>query len=182
MALVVAHPHPAYGGDRYNLVVEAVADEATRRGCASLRFDFRGVADPAAHGGGEPERHDVRAALDALADAVPEAALVLAGYSFGAGVVLTVADDRVAGWVAVAPVLGPAPPPGAVGDDPRPKLLLVPAHDQFSPPARVVMATDGWVATTIDVVEGADHLLGGHTREVAERAVEFALDLAPAAG
>ena len=60
----------------------------------------------------------------------------LAGYSFGADVSLQVADDRIAGWVLIAPTLRTVPPASMLaGDDDRPKHLLVPEHDQFCGPA-----------------------------------------------
>jgi alpha/beta superfamily hydrolase len=46
-------------------------------------------------------------------------------------------------------------------DDPRPKLLLVPEHDQYCDPAGASLLVDGWTATTVQVVPGADHFLAG---------------------
>jgi alpha/beta superfamily hydrolase len=73
-----------------------------------------------------------------------------------------------------------APPFGAmfdgssapIGPDPRPKLVLVAAHDQFSPPARVAEVTGAWAATESEEVPGADHFLAGATSRVAERACD----------
>jgi hypothetical protein len=60
----------------------------------------------------------------------------------------------------------------AVGHDERPKLLLVPAHDQWGPPDSVAAATSAWAATERDEVPGADHFLAGATARVAERACD----------
>ena len=173
VALVVAHPHPRYGGDRHNVVVDAVFRAAAEAGAAVLRFDFRGAGDSDGdHGGGRAERLDLEAALATLQAAAPRCPLVLTGYSFGAAVALTVDDPSVAAWVAIAPPLGPllgfAP---TVGDDERPKLLLVAEHDQFCPPESAAAATDGWRATTIEPVPGGDHFLAGQARHVGARVV-----------
>lgn len=178
VALVVTHPHPGYGGDRANAVVVAIEGAGAGAGAATLKFDFRGVRSPVAHDEGRAERLDVVAAVDAMAAAAPGVVLVVVGYSFGAAVVLGVDDERVAGWVAVAPPLGPGTS-AAVGHDPRPKRLLVPEHDQFCPPATARRVTTGWVNTSIETVSGADHLLHGHTADVATRAVTAALTLVP---
>ena len=38
-AAVLCHPHPAYGGDRYNVVVDALFRALPPAGVASLRLD-----------------------------------------------------------------------------------------------------------------------------------------------
>jgi alpha/beta superfamily hydrolase len=158
-AAVLCHPHPAYGGDRHNIVVDALFRALPAAGLAALRFDFRGA------GGGEQD--DVLAALDRLAGDVPGVPLWLVGYSFGADVALGVDDPRLAGWVAVAPPLRFGSPPVPAGGDPRPVLVLVPEHDAYSPPDRIRPATDAWPAVTVEVVPMADHFLVGAAAGVA---------------
>ena len=41
--VVVTHPHPLYGGDMHNNVVEAVCRVYKQNGYSTLRFNFRGV-------------------------------------------------------------------------------------------------------------------------------------------
>jgi alpha/beta superfamily hydrolase len=158
-AAVLCHPHPAYGGDRHNIVVDALFRALPAAGIAALRFDFRGA------GGGEQD--DVRAALDRLAAEVPGVPLWLVGYSFGADVALGVDDPRAAGWVAVAPPLRFGGTPAPAGGDPRPALVLVPEHDAYSSPARTRAATADWPAATVEIVPMADHLLAGAAGNVA---------------
>jgi alpha/beta superfamily hydrolase len=108
-------------------------------------------------------------ALDLLPAERP---VTVVGYSFGAAVAARLLDDRIDGWVLVATPFGSlldgvtAP----AGPDARAKLLLVPAHDQLSPPERAAAATDDWVATEVEVVDGADHFLAGAASAVAARA------------
>ena len=47
-----------------------------------------------------------------------------------------------------------------IGDDPRPKAIVVPELDQFSPPAAMAHAVAGWEATTVTTLANTDHFLG----------------------
>ncbi len=163
-----------------NLVVEAVARALAEAGVATVRFDFRGVRQSGGeHGGGEDERLDVAAALDAVAPLAADGPLLLAGYSFGALVALSVTDPRIDGWYAVAPPLATAEPAAVLaGADHRPKLVEAAEHDQYTPPTVMSEATAGWKATTVETVPMADHFLAGATAVVAERAVGFVRSLA----
>lgn len=157
--VVVCHPHPAYGGNRFNNVVEALFTALPAAGSAALRFDFRSGG-----GDGTAERLDVIAALDALAERV-EAPLALAGYSFGAAVALSTDDDRITAVAAVAPPLSMM----SVSAPSVPTLVLTPQHDQFCQPDAARAIVDDWHDCTFDTIESADHFLMGHTAEVAER-------------
>ena len=168
-AAVLCHPHPRFGGNRLNAVVAALFRRLPAAGITALRFDFR--AGAGADGGDlADERLDVVAALDEVARTVPGAPLFLAGYSFGAGVALGVEHSAVAAMVAIAPPLGvmPIARPPAV-----PTLVLVPAHDQFTPPATASTVAAGWPAATVETMAGADHFLVGHAAAVADRAAEW---------
>jgi uncharacterized protein len=178
-AAVVCHPHPAYGGDRRNIVVEALFRALPAAGVAALRFDFRPGA------GGDPggARADVVAALDRLAAEVGAGVpLWLAGYSFGADVALAVDDPRARGWVAVAPPLRFGGPPAPAVGDGRPVLVVVPEHDQFSPPDAARAATGAWPSVDVAVVPGADHFLAGGTAAVAAAVVAWLSDREPGGG
>jgi alpha/beta superfamily hydrolase len=162
---VVLHPHPAYGGDRRNVVVDAVWRALPPAGVAAVRFDFDG--DDLAAGAA-----DATEALDLLPAGVPAA---LVGYSFGALVACQVVDPRVAGWALVAPPFGRMLPGADVpaGGDPRPKLVLAPSHDQFCPPEAARQEVGPWRATTVEAVTSADHFLAGATGFVADRVVQW---------
>jgi uncharacterized protein len=158
---VLLHPHPDFGGDRYNHVVDALYRRLPAAGVSALRFDF-GSGDAAV----------AVAEAGAAIAAAPDPAVVLIGYSFGADVALGVSDQRVAGWFLVAPPLRLVDP-ASVGADSRPKALLVPEFDQYSPPARTRQVVREWRHATVDTVPGADHFLIGSTGAVVDAAVAW---------
>lgn len=174
--VVVAHPHPLYGGNMWNPVVDTVCRAAVGAGWTAVRFDFRGVGDSGGrHDGGSGERLDVEAVVDHATTLEPTARVVLAGYSFGAITALGVLHERLERWLAIAPPLGDENPAASV--DRRPKHLLVPAHDQFCPPDRAERAS-AWVATEVAVIPAADHFLNGRLASVAAE-VERILSISP---
>lgn len=143
-AAVVCHPHPLFGGTLDNKVVHALARALRERGLHVLRFNFRGAGgSDGRHEEGAGERDDVRAALErveelaGLEDAAP-GRLLVAGYSFGAWVGLTVAlgDERVGARIAVAPPVNHYDfrPIGQGG----PPLLVAYARDDELVPAALV--------------------------------------------
>ena len=174
-AAVLAHPHPLHGGNMRSIVIGALFDGLPAAGVAALRFNFRGVGQSeGAHDDGRGERLDVAAAIEALHEIVEGLPLVLAGWSFGADIALTVDDARHQGWFAVAPPLRHVGiDRAAAATDTRPKLLAVPEHDQFRAPGSAREVTDGWTNTRIEVVPGADHFLVGRTERVVELALGF---------
>jgi alpha/beta superfamily hydrolase len=104
-AAVVCHPHPQFGGTMHNRVVHAAAEALAGLGMPTLRFNFRGVGRSGGeHDGGRGEQDDLAAALDSLAARCPGAPLLVAGYSFGAYVGLSVGcrDDRVEALIGIA--------------------------------------------------------------------------------
>ena len=170
--VVVCHPHPLYGGNRFHPVVDALFRALPAAGFRTLRFDFR-----AAHDGGIAERFDVVAALDALTAAGrAELPLYVAGYSFGAIVALGTDDARIAGVVAIAPPLSSDVPAHA-----GPALVLSPRHDQFCPPEQAAAITARWPDTTVDTIEGADHFLVGAAAAAAARTVAWIAERPPPA-
>ena len=166
MAAIICHPHPQYGGDRFNNVVSALFAALPAADIAALRFDFRDQFS-----GGAGERLDALAAIADVAAAVPGVPIVALGYSFGAMIALGLDDERVTALGLVAPPLAMAPDIAAPA---VPTLVLVPAHDQFSPPSASAPIVDRWAASAAApiehrTIEMADHSLVGHTGAVADQ-------------
>ena len=173
--VAVCHPHPLYGGDMENNVVIAICRALAEGGLGALRFNFRGVgASSGAFGGGLGERQDARAALDFLAglDGVDGDCLGLAGYSFGALVALSAADERVRALAAVSPPAGGLDL--ASVRQGAPTLLISGDRDDIAPAAGLPeMAASLGRDCEVRSVAGADHSWWGHEEALAVAVLEF---------
>ena len=179
---VLSHPHPLYGGDMWNPLVDHLFRALPASGIATLRYNFRGTGrSGGSHDDGKAEQLDAVAAFDAAvsvaaerspaADAPP---VVSAGWSFGGDVSLAASHDSLSAWIGIAAPLRIVNPASmGAPADPRPKLLLVPEHDQFRSPAEAAEITEGWTNTRLDVISGGDHFLMGHARAVGEKIASF---------
>ncbi len=186
-AVVITHPHPLHGGSMHTPVPTALFERAGELGMAAVRFDFRGVgASTGTHDEGRGERDDVRAVVAWLRDRLDaqgsgDIPVLLAGWSFGADVILAV-DDDTAGWFAVAAPLAIVPVDEmAAPDAVAPTVLVVPEHDQFRSPASAAELTADWTTTGLEVIGGADHFLAGSLDHVADAFTRFVESTVPLA-
>jgi len=175
---VLCHPHPQYGGTMRSIVISALFEALPAHGIACLRFNFRGVENSeGTYGEGRDEPADVLAALDAASASASTAngPLALIGWSFGGDIALGTDDPRLGGWVGIAPPLRfrAAETYQATGRDPRPKLLVLAAHDEFRAPTEIAAETAAWISTRIEIVPGASHFFIGRTERVSTLVVEF---------
>jgi alpha/beta superfamily hydrolase len=167
-AAVLCHPHPQYGGTMRSIVISALFEALPARGVTCLRFNFRGVEDSTGFfDEGRGERADALTALRELASEVSDTLpLVVAGWSFGADVTLSITDERVRAWLAIAPPLhytGDRPP---VADDARAKHHVLAEHDEVRSPETIERAVADWQTTTLEIVPGASHFFVGRTDHV----------------
>ena len=170
-AAIVCHPHPQYGGNRFNPVVDALYRRLATMGVAALRFDFRADFDD-----GVGERLDALAALAELERLVPGVPRVACGYSFGAMIALALDHPDLAAKVLIAPPLGHiAVEPGVA----VPTLVLTPAHDQFAPPDVARPIVESWADAEFAVIDMADHFIAGRSDAVATRAATWVSDRWP---
>lgn len=83
--LIVSHPHPLYGGNMHNKVVQTVAKAGQSAEMLVLCYNFRGVgASEGEFDHGHGERHDLTAVLAFALEKWGDRRFVLAGFSFGA--------------------------------------------------------------------------------------------------
>ncbi|HWU68014.1 MAG TPA: alpha/beta fold hydrolase, partial [Stenotrophobium sp.] len=173
---VVCHPHPLFGGAMSNKVVYTLAACATQAGLYALRFNFRGVGySEGVHDRGRGETEDVLFLVNWMRQRLPQAPLLLAGFSFGAFVsVKAAAAAKPAVQVSVAPpfekyVDEPVPPrpdcPWLVlhgtADDVVDYAQTRRVLQTFSPPPELV------------TVEGAGHFFHGRLDVIRDAAVPF---------
>jgi hypothetical protein len=165
---VITHPHPLYGGDMDNPVVNAVRRAYRRQGISTLRFNFRGVgASEGGYDDGAGERRDVDAAL-AFMSGRGVADLDLAGYSFGAWV----NAGTSSGFQRMVMV---SPPVAFISFDPAApiptlQLIVTGGRDEIAPPRMISTYRDQWnPAAAVEVLPDADHFYTGHLRALEDR-------------
>lgn len=103
---ILTHPHPQYGGNMYNNVVEAVFDRLSSEGIPVIRFNFRGVGgSQGVYDGGEGEQLDTMAVCEYFEAHIPYISkIILIGYSFGAAIGCAIIDkcEKLSAYVAVS--------------------------------------------------------------------------------
>ncbi len=102
---IVCHPLSTEGGTLHNKVVTMTARALRELGATTLRFNFRGTGVSAGtFDDGEGELDDLRAVAAWVRQHRPDAQLWLAGFSFGAWVVLRAAAElQPAMLITIAP-------------------------------------------------------------------------------
>lgn len=170
-AVVVAHPHPQYGGTMHTKVVYQMTKALGRIGCAVLRFNFRGVGlSEGTYADGTGELDDFRAALQFMHQRYPSARLWTGGFSFGAWIALTVgaSDSRVSTIIGVAPPLARYDFE-AVRVSAKPKFFIQGEFDELCPLKEMQQFyARAEEPKELVVIDGADHLFDGKTTEVGE--------------
>lgn len=148
---IVCHPLPTEGGTMHNKVVTMTARALRECGLDTVRFNFRGVGGSAGtFEQGEGETEDLQAVSAWVRAQRPDAALWLAGFSFGSYVAL-----RAAPVVQPALMLSIAPPVGRSWDFSQitppncPWLVIQGDADEIVDPQAVY----AWVATLPDPPE-----------------------------
>ena len=172
---VLSHPHPLYGGDMHNNVVQALFEALPEASIATLRYNFRGVRNSGGtHGDGKLEVLDAQAAFECAVNLMRSTPLFSVGYSFGADVSLTASETALAGWVGIAtPLALLEPAQMTAGSDERPTLLLVPENDQFRSFNEAQSISAEWAETKIEEIPQADHFLVGRTQPVVDLVNSF---------
>lgn len=163
LGVVVTHPHPLYGGDMHNSVVESITRAFRQCAVTTLRFNFRGVGDSQGqHDKGIGEQADVGSAVDYLHH-FGVRSVALAGYSFGAWVnALAVAQG-----LAVDRMLMVSPPVAVIdfADIPHlPCLALVVTGDldEIAPVAGIKNRLKRWnPSARLEIIGEADHFYAG---------------------
>jgi alpha/beta superfamily hydrolase len=168
--VVVTHPHPLYGGDMHNMVVETIVHVYNIKGYSTLKFNFRGVGESRGqYGNGIGEQKDVVAALSFLSDMGMER-IDLAGYSFGAWVnahAVAQGEDSVVENMAMV-----SPPVGfmdfnAICAMNVLKFVITGSRDNIAPADVVKKMLPTWNPDArFEIVDGADHFYGGYLSQL----------------
>lgn len=166
--VVITHPHPLYGGDMYNPVVNTIASAYQKNGFATLRFNFRGVGKSQGnYDDGTGEQKDVNSAILYLSE-MGIKKIDLAGYSFGAWVNagLTCEVNPVKNMVMVSP------PVGFIDFQPITsinclKLVIAGNRDNIAPADLIEKMLPTWNQKAhFEVIKGADHFYSGYLEKL----------------
>ncbi len=167
--MIITHPHPLYGGEMTNIVVETIQKVCQKKNHTTLRFNFRGVGrSTGSYDDGNGEQADVVAAFNFLKEKGLQV-IDLAGYSFGSWVIAQMVDKVTAGGVimvsppaAMMKFKSKAPIPGL-------NLVVIGSRDEFAPPDLVENLVKTWNPdAAFKVIKGADHFFFGDTDRLAD--------------
>lgn len=183
--LVIAHPHPLYGGSMDNNVVLAAGRAAARLGWAALRFNFRGVgASQGDYAEGIGEAEDLLAAVDWAGNQGLNR-IAVAAYSFGSWAA------SMADWTArpMIDLIWIAPPVGLLPIEfnkltRKPDLILAASNDYFCPRPnldKLVSELKGLTSVAgpephVKIRQGTDHFFGNSEDWLVEELVDWLIE------
>ena len=166
--VVVTHPHPLYGGEMHNNVVESVVRAYGQKGYTTLRFNFRGVGrSEGGYDEGNGEQEDVRAAVAYLCG-LGKTSIYLAGYSFGAWV----NAQCIESLTDVKRMIMVSPPVNFLDFSflkycAKIRLVIAGSEDDIASPAMIKDMIPVWNSEAeFNIIKGADHFYCGKTGEL----------------
>jgi uncharacterized protein len=167
---LIAHPNPLQGGTKDNKVVTTLAKAFYNLGYVPARPNFRGVgATAGSHDGGIGETDDLLAVTAYLHKRYPDAALILAGFSFGSFVQTRVAKSTKAEQIVL---VGPAVNRFPAETVPPHTLVIHGEHDDVVP----LQTVFDWARPQhlpIVVVPGGEHFFHGRLNLLAQIVVRY---------
>jgi uncharacterized protein len=179
---IVCHPHPLYGGNMDNNAVLALEECFLRMERTTVRFNFRGVGgSTGSYGEGVGETEDLVSVVAHVLERGAER-IHMAGYSFGAWVVL---NGLKQGLQAASVVL--ASPPvdfmDFLGLDPPAcsTLVVLGDSDSFCSVQSLHRWLDGRqsppASLRVAILPGCDHFYWGYEDRLAEQVTDFAREV-----
>jgi len=173
---IVCHPHPLYGGTMHNKVVFRIARAFQDAGFSVLRFNFRGTGlSEGKYDDGVGEQDDLRAAVRFMGEKHPNAALWIAGFSFGAAVMLRAleCDEPLQAFVGAGVPFSKYDFTKITHCN-KPKLFVQGERDEFGSPEELKR----WVDTfdepkELTIIPAADHFFDGHLSELQQCISDF---------
>ncbi len=166
--VVIAHPHPLYGGNMFNPVVETISRAYGEKGFTTLRFNFRGAgASQGRYDHGHGEKNDIISAVGYLKE-LGLSCIDLAGYSFGAWVQAGVEAEcgNESRMVMISPPMAFLDFRG-IRPSPSLRLIVVGQEDEIAPVASI----REWMAGMenrihMEMIAAADHFFSGRLAEL----------------
>ncbi len=161
---LICHPHPQFGGTMDNKVVQTLAKAFAELGCATMRFNFRGVGGSAGvFDDGIGETEDAAAALAWARSQLPaDVPLIAAGFSFGSFVQARLLPRSQPDQLVL---VGPAVSRFAIGEVPKDTVVIHGEEDDVVPLADVM----NWArpqGLPVTVFPGTGHFFHGRLTEL----------------
>ncbi len=157
--VVITHPHPLYGGDMNNYIVETIQSAYKNKNYSTLRFNFRGVEkSQGSHDEGKGEQNDVLGAIEYLKQQGCDS-ITISGYSFGTWVNTMVVYNN-----SLTHEMTMISPPVAFMDFnpikpiPNLKLVIAGSHDEIGPPNQIESIINKWNPDAVfKIIKNGDH-------------------------
>lgn len=177
-AVIICHPHPLYGGNMDNNVVNSLSEALTQSSLISFKFNFRGVGrSEGDFSQGIGEQQDVISAISFLTmrKEVDSNRIGLVGYSAGATFAFPVAssDSRVKALAAVSPPL-PMFDFEFIKGYHKPKLFISGSTDDLIHASNFLEFCQNLSEPKeYHIIEGADHFWYGFVSDLSNKVAAF---------
>ena len=176
--VILCHPHPRYGGNMFDTLINHISTYLLDSGIATLRFNQRGVGMSSGETGDGPEElKDTQSVVNmtTINPKIDGSRLGIVGYSFGAWMALesSLRSNSIKSLVAIACPQNKFAQYGTVQIT-QPKLLILGDRDHdFTIGQFRFLSNRMSEPKRTEVITGADHFFRSHTELVAQLAGEF---------
>ena len=176
--VILCHPHPRYGGNMFDTLINHISIYLLDSGIATLRFNQRGVGMSSGETGDGPEElKDTQSVVNmtTINPKIDGSRLGIVGYSFGAWMALesSLRSNSIKSLVSIACPQNKFAQYGTVQIT-QPKLLILGDRDHdFTIGQFRFLSNRMSEPKRTEVITGADHFFRSHTELVAELAGEF---------
>ncbi len=161
--VVVAHPHPLFGGTMENKVVQTLARAYVLCGWRAVRFNFRGVG--ASAGTYDEGRGELADLLAVVAQVAPNGPLALAGFSFGSFVtsraVASLAPNRALQSIVLVGTAATRFAVAPIAPELQDRTLVLHGEQDDTVPLADVMDWARPQALPVTVIPGGGHFFHG---------------------
>ncbi|MBN1278129.1 MAG: alpha/beta hydrolase [Deltaproteobacteria bacterium] len=165
---LVTHPHPLFGGNMNNNVVESIVQAYKDNNYSTLKFNFRGVGQSeGTYDQGVGEVEDVRACINFLHEQ-GKSCIQLGGYSFGAWVNARGLDafPHIDCMIMISPPVQ-SMDFSFLNFSPEIELVITASEDDIAPPSIIERMLPAWnPEARFKIINGGDHFYWGKTAEL----------------
>ena len=162
-AAIITHPHPLFGGNMHNTVVESIHRACETAGLTTLRFNFRGAgASQGIFNDGIGEQQDLSSAVDYIVQRGMNVTW-LAGYSFGSWVNALAAHKplNIQNMLMVSPPVAFLDFSDIQNISPL-RWVISGSNDDIAPPSMIKKQLSKWNSKAKFInLRGADHFYMG---------------------